>query len=76
MIWIYYVAYIIIFGAEITRAYAHRAETKGFRAATAEAAEAAESDGSAPPGPEQAAGGPGRLPAGDDRPSQNPGSTP
>jgi membrane protein len=25
MIWIYYVAYIIMFGAEITRAYAHRA---------------------------------------------------
>jgi membrane protein len=28
MIWIYYVAYIIIFGAEITRAFAHRREFK------------------------------------------------
>jgi membrane protein len=28
MIWIYYVAYIIIFGAEITRAYTHRAALK------------------------------------------------
>lgn len=42
MIWIYYVAYIIIFGAEITRAYAHRAGMRMVRAAAAEAAESAE----------------------------------
>ena len=42
MIWIYYVAYIIIFGAEITRAYAYRAGMKMVRAAATEAAEAAE----------------------------------
>lgn len=40
MIWIYYVAYIIIFGAEVTRAYAHRAALKRMRAAAAEAAKA------------------------------------
>ena len=28
MIWIYYVAYIIIFGAEVTKAYAHRASVQ------------------------------------------------
>jgi membrane protein len=28
MVWIYYVAYIFIFGAEVTRAYAQRASTK------------------------------------------------
>jgi membrane protein len=39
MIWIYYVAYIIIFGAEITRAYAHRAGRKLVQAAATEAAE-------------------------------------
>ena len=33
MIWIYYVAFIIIFGAEITRAYAHRAGGPGRPAA-------------------------------------------
>ena len=50
MIWIYYVAYIIIFCAEITRAYANRAGRKMVRAA---AAEAAESGGPAPAGPDQ-----------------------
>ena len=38
MIWIYYVAYIIIFGAEVTRAYAHRASVRMVQAAAAEAA--------------------------------------
>ncbi len=38
MIWIYYVAYIIIFGAEFTRAYAHRITMKRMRAAAAEPA--------------------------------------
>ena len=38
MVWIYYVAYIIIFGAEVTRAYAHRAGIGKFKAAAAEAA--------------------------------------
>lgn len=33
MIWIYYVAYIIIFGAEFTRAYAHRAARRRVRLA-------------------------------------------
>jgi membrane protein len=38
MIWMYYVSYIIIFGAEVTRAYAHRASVRRLRAAAAEAA--------------------------------------
>ncbi len=38
MIWIYYVAYIIIFGAEVTRAYAQRASMRQVSAAAAEAA--------------------------------------
>lgn len=37
MIWIYYVAYIIIFGAEVTKAYAQRASVRQVRAAAAEA---------------------------------------
>ena len=39
MIWIYYVAYIIIFGAEVTRAFAHRRTMRSVREAAAEAAE-------------------------------------
>ena len=39
MIWIYYVAYLIIFGAEITRAYTHRITLKEVREAAFEAAE-------------------------------------
>jgi len=38
MIWIYYVAYIIIFGAEVTRAYAHRATLTAAATPTEEAA--------------------------------------
>jgi membrane protein len=37
MIWIYYVSYIFIFGAEVTRAYAHRASVKRVKAAVLEA---------------------------------------
>jgi membrane protein len=70
MVWIYYVAYIIIFGAEITRAYAHRADRRLMQAATTEAAEAGEADGA---GTEAGAGG--AAPTADDAPSQNPGST-
>jgi membrane protein len=44
MVWIYYVAYIIIFGAEVTRAYAHRASMRRFKAAAAEAAADEEAD--------------------------------
>ena len=43
MIWIYYVAYIIIFGAEVTRAYAARAGVRKVQAAAAEAARSGES---------------------------------
>jgi membrane protein len=39
MIWIYYVAYILIFGAEVTRAYAQRASMNRARAAVKAAAE-------------------------------------
>ncbi len=39
MIWIYYVAYLIIFGAEVTSAYTHRITLKQVREAAAEAAE-------------------------------------
>jgi membrane protein len=45
MIWIYYVAYIIIFGAEVTRAYAHRATRREMQAATAKAMAALEDGG-------------------------------
>ena len=38
MIWIYYVAYIIIFGAEVTKAYAQRVSVRHMRAAATEAA--------------------------------------
>ena len=38
MIWIYYVAYIIIFGAEVTKAYAQRVSMRRMRAAATEAA--------------------------------------
>ena len=38
MIWIYYVAYIIIFGAEVTKAYAQRVSVRQMRAAATEAA--------------------------------------
>jgi membrane protein len=38
MIWIYYVAYIIIFGAEVTKAYALRVSVRQMRAAATEAA--------------------------------------
>jgi membrane protein len=38
MIWIYYVAYIFIFGAEVTRAYAARQSRKHMGTAAAEAA--------------------------------------
>jgi membrane protein len=48
MIWIYYVAYIIIFGAEVTKAYAQRVSVRHMRAAATEAA----SSGAASPGPE------------------------
>ena len=41
MIWIYYVAYIIIFGAEVTKAYALRVSMRHMRAAATEAASAA-----------------------------------
>jgi membrane protein len=75
MIWIYYVAYIIIFGAEITRANANRAGRKMVRAAAAEAGGVAASAGVAPAGPADAAGGFQEQPASDDRPSRNPGST-
>ena len=68
MIWIYYVAYIIIFGAEITRAYAHRAGMKLVRAAAAAAAEP-------PAGPDGSAEGSVEQPAGNDRPLRNPGRT-
>jgi membrane protein len=44
MVWIYYVAYIIIFGAEVTRAYAHRASMRRFEAAATEAAADEEAD--------------------------------
>ena len=37
MIWIYYVSYIFIFGAEVTRAWAHRASIKSVKPAVAEA---------------------------------------
>ena len=62
MIWIYYVAYIIIFGAEITRAYARRAGRKRVLVAAAEAA--------ATTAPEPAEPG-GAAPVADDRPSQD-----
>jgi membrane protein len=39
MIWIYYVAYLIIYGAEVTRAYTHRITLKQVREAATEAAE-------------------------------------
>jgi hypothetical protein len=52
--WIYYVAYIIIFGAEVTRAYAHRASTGRFRAAAVEAADEAAADEAAAVQPERA----------------------
>jgi membrane protein len=42
MIWMYYVSYIIIFGAEVTRAYAHRVSVKRLRAAAVEAAASGE----------------------------------
>jgi prepilin-type N-terminal cleavage/methylation domain-containing protein len=45
MVWIYYVAYIIIFGAEVTRAYAQRQSLRKVQAA---ASEAASSDDSSP----------------------------
>ena len=48
MIWIYYVAYIIIFGAEVTKAYAQRVSVRHMRAAAAEAASSAGTS----PGPE------------------------
>jgi membrane protein len=38
MIWIYYVGYIIIFGAEVTRAYSQRVSRREIRDAAAEAA--------------------------------------
>jgi membrane protein len=38
MIWMYYVSYIIIFGAEVTRAYAYRVSAKRLRAAAVAAA--------------------------------------
>jgi membrane protein len=66
MVWIYYVAYIIIFGAEITRAYAHRATRKRLRAAAhaasgsvTEAQTVAENApaGTPAPGPASAAAG-------------------
>ena len=41
MIWIYYVAYIIIFGAEVTKAYAQRVSVRQMRAAATEAASSA-----------------------------------
>ncbi len=41
MIWIYYVAYIIIFGAEVTKAYAQRISMRHMRAAATEAASSA-----------------------------------
>ena len=41
MIWIYYVAYIIIFGAEVTKAYALRVSVRQMRAAATEAASSA-----------------------------------
>jgi membrane protein len=44
MIWIYYVAYIIIFGAETTRAYAQRAGRKRVQEAATEAANAEAAD--------------------------------
>ena len=80
MVWIYYVAYIIIFGAEITRAYAHRTDRRMMQAAAAEAAEAEEPAGEPLSEPaveataEPAQPG-GAAPAADDRPSRNPGST-
>jgi membrane protein len=43
MIWMYYVSYIIIFGAEVTRAYAHRVSMERLRAAAVEAAGPGES---------------------------------
>ncbi len=43
MIWIYYVAYIIIFGAEVTKAYAHRASVRQMQAAATEAAGSSDS---------------------------------
>lgn len=49
MIWIYYVAYIIIFGAEVTRAYAHRADVRRFQGAAAEAASSGDSPVAAAP---------------------------
>ncbi len=39
MIWIYYVAYIIIFGAEVTHAFAHRASMRRVQEAVTEAAD-------------------------------------
>jgi membrane protein len=79
MIWIYYVAYIIIFGAEVTRAYAHRATMKRVRAAAAEAA-AGEPE---TPGAEATSGGlpgdevPGaQLSAGGPRTDHSPGEEP
>ena len=54
MIWIYYVAYIIIFGAEVTKAYAQRVSVRHMRAA---ATEAAGSAGTSP--------GPGATPTSD-----------
>ena len=66
MIWIYYVAFIIIFGAEITRAYAHRAGMRSMRAAATKAAAADE------PRPGQSGGA---SPPADDGSSKNPGST-
>jgi membrane protein len=61
MIWIYYVAYIIIFGAEVTRAYAHRATLKKVRAAAAEAAAAHTEAGTTD---EEASGAGGETPGG------------
>jgi membrane protein len=42
MIWIYYVAYLIIYGAEVTRAYTHRITLRQVREAASEAAESEE----------------------------------
>jgi membrane protein len=52
MIWIYYVAYIIIFGAEVTRAYTRRVNTRRLTAAVAEAARSSEVPNGDEPSPQ------------------------
>jgi membrane protein len=58
MIWIYYVAYIIIFGAEVTKAYAQRVSVRQMRAAATEAASSGASPG---PGASPTSGEPAGL---------------